>query len=67
MLTVASHSSPAPYRAVTLGPSSHSPPPIDAPPMSRPGPISASQLRAVKRGGSGSSPLLHGGISALPT
>src|SRR5687767_1762624 len=64
MLSVASHIRLAPYLAVTLGPSSHSPPAIDDPPISSPGPIRPTQLRQVNRGASGSSPRDHAGMPA---
>src|SRR5688572_16069113 len=64
MLSVASHIRLAPYLAVTLGPISHSPPAIDDPPISSPGPIRPTQLRHVNRGASGSSPRDHAGMPA---
>src|SRR5262245_60153390 len=66
MLSVASHSRLPPYLAVTIGPVSHSPPPIAAPPISRPGPRKCHQLRHSNRGASGSSPTFHRGIRGEP-
>src|SRR5687768_4457333 len=43
---------------------SHSPPPIEAQPINRPGPSSAHQFRAGKRAASGSAPTPHGGMPA---
>src|SRR5688572_208612 len=48
------------------GPVSHSPPPMAAPPITRPGPSSIAQFRHVKCGASGSSPSPHGGILGVP-
>ena len=62
MLSVASQSSPPPYRAVTTGPVNHSPPPIAAPAMKSPGPSMAKPFRHVNTGGGGNSPSVQGGI-----
>src|SRR5579871_5164198 len=61
MLRVASHSKVPPYCAVTAGPNSHSPEPMDAPAKSTPGPMTLSQRRQPRPGGGGSSPTVHGG------
>ncbi len=62
MLNVESHNSAPPYFAVTIGPVSHSPPPMAAPPISSPGPSRANQLRQVNRGASINSPTSQRGI-----
>src|SRR5688500_13835518 len=66
MLSVATHKSAAPYLAVTAGPASHSPPPIAAAPMTRPGPIIIHRFLSRKWGASASSPTFHRGMAWLP-
>src|SRR5438094_702802 len=61
MLSVASQSSVAPYWAVTAGPVSHSPEPIEAPASNTPGPITLSHRRQPRPGGNGKSPTVYGG------
>jgi hypothetical protein len=61
MLASASHMMMPPYCAVTAGPMSHSPPPMAAPAIMSPGP-SIARIPRFTFGGSGSSPVLHGGI-----
>src|SRR6185295_5606462 len=65
-LSVVNQSSAPPYKAVTLGPSNHSPPPMEAPPRTSPGPSSANQFFQVNRGGLISSPVSQRGISCEP-
>src|SRR5262245_16606776 len=66
MLSEQSHSKAPPYLAVTSGPDNHSPPPIAAAPITKPGPIMASQLRQVNTGASISSAAFHWGICLQP-
>jgi hypothetical protein len=66
MLSVASHIKAPPYFAVTRGPTSHSPPPIAAAPITMPGPSSANQLRIVNTGGSMSELVVQRGIRFEP-
>src|SRR5687767_4824536 len=66
MLTVAIQSSAPPYLAVTSGPASHSPPPIAAAPMMRPGPSIARMFFQRNTGASGSSSTLHCGMACEP-
>src|SRR2546422_5700026 len=62
MLRLAIHMTVPPYWAVTAGPNSHSPPPMLAPAIISPGPISAARLCHLDTGAGGSSPTSHGGI-----
>src|SRR5438128_2044430 len=66
MLIAASHISEPPYLAVTVGPSSHSPPPMAEALRTTPGPSMAKMSRQVARGTSINSPLVQRGIAGEP-
>src|ERR1041385_6180970 len=66
MLVAASHISAPPYLAVTVGPSSHSPPPMAEALSTIPGPIIANRSRQLVRGTSINSPVVHRGIACEP-
>src|SRR5438132_11215892 len=66
MLVAASHISEPPYLAVTVGPSSHSPPPMAEALSTTPGPIIARMFRQPMRGVSISSPVFQGGMADEP-
>jgi hypothetical protein len=51
----------APYWALTAGPNSHSPEPIEVPASTMPGPINPIHNRQPALGGNGNSPTVHGG------
>src|SRR5579875_2305090 len=59
--TVATHSSAAPYLAVSAGPISHSPLPIEVPRRIAPGPMTRIALRSEKGGGAGRSDFSQAG------
>src|SRR5580704_13263024 len=66
MLSVASHSRLPPNREVTAGLINHSPPPMAAPPASKPGPSMAAQFLQRKRGASCKAPTFQRGIALEP-
>jgi hypothetical protein len=66
MLRPASHISEPPYLAVTVGPRSHSPPPMAEALMTIPGPMRASAVRQVMRGASMSWPVSQRGMDWEP-
>src|SRR5262245_22467207 len=67
MLRVASQSNVPPYCALTAGPNSHSPVPMDAPASRTPGPSKPAHMCHPPRGGSGKSPSPHGGSAPAGT
>src|SRR5438477_12984383 len=66
MLVAASHISAPPYLAVTVGPRSHSPPPMAEALSTTPGPIMASMFRQPTRGVSINSPVFQHGMAGEP-
>src|SRR5262245_23096593 len=66
MLEAASHIRAPPYLAVTVGPRSHSPPPIAEALITTPGPIMARMFCQVMRGGGRSSPVSQRGMVGEP-
>src|SRR5437762_6062441 len=66
MLVAASHIRAPPYLAVTVGPRSHSPPPIAEALSTTPGPIMARIFRQPTRGVSISSPVFQRGMAWEP-
>src|SRR5947207_1220792 len=66
MLIAASHIREPPYLAVTVGPSSHSPPPMAEALRTTPGPSMAKMSRQPTRGTSINSPVVQRGIALEP-
>src|SRR5437868_365114 len=66
MLIAASHIREPPYLAVTVGPSSHSPPPMAEALRTTPGPSMAKMSRQVARGTSIRLPVVQRGIAWEP-
>ena len=61
MAAVATHRMLGPYLTATIGPTIHSPPPIEAASKIAPGPIVRSTLPNENGSGAGSSACFHGG------
>ena len=61
MAAVATHKLLGPYFTATIGPTIHSPPPIEAASRMAPGPIVRRTLASENGSGAGSSACVHGG------